>query len=108
VFFCRKGYDSIREQFIELAFVIQIIRVQSDGQSRAQSDLLLREVFHRSWGFTWILARSGDGKPPGQIDPVLFHDLQQPVVLDLPEGLVRLILDQESEVREQLAEAHVG
>jgi hypothetical protein len=48
VFFFRKGYDPIREQFIQLALAIQIIRIQSEDQSLAQLHLLLREVLDRS------------------------------------------------------------
>jgi hypothetical protein len=44
----------------------------------------------------------------GQVDPMPLHDLQQSIVLDFPERLVGLIFNQEPEVRQQLAEPHVG
>ena len=39
---------------------------------------------------------------------MLLHDFQEPIVLDVPERLVGLVLDQESEVRQQLAEPDLG
>jgi hypothetical protein len=53
-------------------------------------------------------SRSDVGLPLGEIDPVPLHDFQQSIVLDFAECLVGLILDQESEVRKQLAEANTG
>jgi hypothetical protein len=38
--------------------------------------------------------------PSQQFGPMFLHDLQQPSVLDLPEGLIGLVLNQESEVRQ--------
>jgi hypothetical protein len=46
--------------------------------------------------------------PLQQIDPMLLHDLQEPSVLDVPEGLVSLVFNQESEIRQQLAEPDIG
>jgi hypothetical protein len=42
-----------------------------------------------------------------QIQAMILHDLQEAVVLNLPEGLVGLVFDKESEIREQLAEADI-
>ncbi len=36
------------------------------------------------------------------------HDPQELLILDVPERLIGLILDQESKVGEQLADAHAG
>jgi hypothetical protein len=46
--------------------------------------------------------------PFQQITPMLLHDLREPSVLDVPEGLVSLVFNQESEVRQQLAETDIG
>jgi hypothetical protein len=48
VFFFRKGHNPIDQQFIQLALIIQIIRIQSKDQSLAQLNLLLREIFYGS------------------------------------------------------------
>ena len=54
-------------------------------------------------------AGSGIGwLPSQQIDPMLLQDLQEPSVVHIPEGLVRLVFNQEAEVREQLAEPDIG
>ncbi len=45
--------------------------------------------------------------PLQQIDAMLLH-YQEPSVVDVPEGLVSLVLNQESEVRQQLAEPDIG
>jgi hypothetical protein len=45
--------------------------------------------------------------PLGQLIPMLLHDLEQPGILDVPKGLPRAGLGQESQVRQQLAEADV-
>ena len=38
---------------------------------------------------------------------MFLDDLQQPMVLDLPEGLIGLVLDQKSQVRRQLPESDI-
>src|SRR6266851_9284043 len=48
VFFLREGHDPIGQQFIQLALVVQVIRIKRDDQPLAQLDLLLRQVFHGS------------------------------------------------------------
>ena len=48
MFFLGKGYDPIDQQFIRLALIVQIIRVQSKDQSLAQFHLLPREIFYGS------------------------------------------------------------
>jgi hypothetical protein len=45
MFVRRERHDPVNQQFIELALVIQIIRVQCKDQSLAQLHLLLREIF---------------------------------------------------------------
>ncbi len=46
--------------------------------------------------------------PLQQVGPMLFHDLQEPSVVYVPEGLVGLVFNQQSEVRQLLAEPDVG
>ena len=43
VFFLREGHDAINQQFIQLALVIHIIRIQSQEQPFPQLDLHLRD-----------------------------------------------------------------